>query len=112
MRRVLSAIFMALLVIAQPALTRAAVYSPVTYSFDFTPDHQAYSKLCFQAGLTSPVSDYGIVLLQDVGSPLNFHCNDIGVGADDERIGIRVRGYRSGYLCATSSWADEPVLQR
>ena len=100
--RLVVAAFAGGLLLAQPALVLADVYSAQTYETVFTPIGEPMTTYCARSGVVDTARNYGASYAYANGgahsctSPVNY----LPAGW----IGVKVEGFRDGVSCGVSSW--------
>lgn len=102
MRKVILALAMAGLLLAQPASVSATAYSSVVFKSTWTPVNGIFGVLCVQAGEVDTNRNYGQVWSRYYNGGNN--CSGGAQTVGTSVLGISVDGYRDGAYCGSSGW--------
>jgi hypothetical protein len=102
--RLLVAVVASTFLMALPATVLATKYSPVTWFLNYYPPALPVTELCGQSGIVNPVQNYNQALTKvwDGGSCGASRVVCAGC------LGSKVRGYRDGAYCGTTTiyWSN------
>lgn len=92
------------LVLSQPSLVAADVFSARTFETNLTPIGEPNTDYCARSGVVATARNYGQVNAYANGGGANNCAGAVNV-LPAGWIGVRVEGYRDGAFCGTSMWS-------